>query len=40
VHDLVTDIDRRAMDPERFLHSIDGAHDTGAETARRAEEYM
>ena len=24
MHDLVTDIDRRAMDPERLLHGIDG----------------
>ena len=37
MHDLVTDIDGRAMDPERFLHRIDGAHDSGAETARRAK---
>jgi hypothetical protein len=40
MHDLVTDIDRRAMDPERFLHGIDGAHDSRAETARRAEKDM
>ncbi len=37
MHDLVPDIDWRAMDPEGFLHRINGAHDSGAETARRAE---
>ena len=40
MHDLVADIDRRAMDPERFFHGIDGAHDPCAETARRAEKDM
>jgi hypothetical protein len=37
VHDLVADIDRGAIDGERPLHGVDGAHDAGAEAARRAK---
>jgi hypothetical protein len=37
VHDLVTNIDRRAVARERLLDHVDGAHDAGAEPARRAQ---
>ena len=36
--DLVTDIDRGAVDFERGLHHVDGARHAGAEAARRAED--
>lgn len=38
VYDLVPHIDRRAIDLERPLHRVDGAHDAGAEAARGAQE--
>ena len=34
VHDLVPDVDRRAVFLERALDDFDGAHDAGAESAR------
>ena len=38
VHDLVADIDRRAVLSQRQLDDLDGAVDAGAEAARAAEE--
>ena len=38
MHDLVPDIDRRAVQRERPLDRIDGAHHAGAEAARRAQD--
>ena len=40
VHDLVAHIDRRPVNRERPLHQFDGAHDAGAEAARRAEQHL
>ena len=37
VHDLVAHVDRRAVEAQRLLHSIDRPHHAGAETARRTE---
>src|SRR6266540_2075214 len=39
MHDLVAHVDRRAVAGERLLDRIDGAHDTGAEAARRAQQH-
>ena len=38
VHDLVADIDRRAVFLQRALDDLDGAHDAGTETARLRED--
>ena len=40
VHDLVADVDRRAIALERLLDRIDGPHHAGAEPARRAEQHL
>ena len=40
VDDFMTDIDGRAMNAQRFLDSVDGAHDARAKTARRAQKHM
>ena len=40
VHDLVADIDGRAVNAQSLLDRVDGADDTGAEAARRAEENL
>ena len=40
VHDLVADIDRRAIALERLLDRIDRPHHAGAEAARRAEQDL
>src|SRR5262245_10276884 len=40
MHDFVADIDRRAINAERFLHRFDGAHHARAEAARRAKVNM
>ena len=40
VHDLVPDIDRRAVFLQRALDDLDGAHDTGAEAARLREDDL
>ena len=38
VDDLVADVDRRPVKRERPLDGVDGAHDAGAEAARRAQD--
>ena len=38
VHDFVAHIDRRAVFFERALDRVDGPHDAGAKTARRAQQ--
>ena len=40
VYDLVAHIDRRAVAGERPLDRVDGAHDAGAEAARRAQQHL
>src|SRR5450631_116075 len=40
VDDFMTHIDGRAMNPQCFLHSVDGAYDSRAKTARRAQKHM
>ncbi len=40
VHDLVAHIDRRAVFLQRPFDDLDGAHDTGAETARLGEYHF
>jgi hypothetical protein len=37
VHDLVSHVDRRAVDLERHVHDVDRAVHAGAESARRGE---
>src|SRR5262249_4175342 len=36
--DLMAHIDRRTMDPQRLLHSVDGPHHAGAEAAWLAQQ--